>query len=377
MMTDERFARHQGVPGWNQESLARATVAILGVGGLGNGVAQILAQAGVGRLILCDPDIVEASNLSRTPLFRPEHIGIAKVDAAAQTLAGLAPGIELSCRRAALVSGVGLAELRDADLAIGCLDSRAARVRLAGRCSLVRAGWIDAGTSAWGGEVRPYLDPDGPCYGCSPSAAERSIRDQALSCADLATAATAGAGAHAATSSLVASFTAMLALRALMSLPVAAQTIRIDGERGQALLIDEARDPECPFHDPLDPIVPDRRLPLSHRATVAELKQLTEAIEDIEPGARILLWQPVMRGARCLACGHRDDSWGAVGPRPCPRCDRPLQPRTTTSLGGAPPTLRLCDLAVAPREILAIETARGISAIELAGPDSKGVNHPS
>ena len=356
-MTADRFARHHRVPGWNQNSLLRATVAIIGVGALGNVVAQILAQAGVGRLILCDPDIVEASNLSRTPLFRPEQIGAAKVDAAAETLAAMAPGIELSPRRAALVSGVGLAELRDADMVIGCLDSRAARVRLAGRCGLVRAPWIDAGTSPWGGEVRPYLDADGPCYSCSLTAAERSIGDARHSCANMAPA--PAAGAHVAASSLVASWTATLALRVLMSLPVAARTIRIDGERGQAGLIEESRDPDCPFHDPIDPIPAHRRLPLSHRATVAEL------VRALEPESRILLWQPAMREARCLRCGHCDNSWARVERRPCPRCGEPLWPRTATSLRGAPPALRLCDVGVAPREILAVETASGISAIEL------------
>ena len=57
------------IPGWDQRRLAAATVVVIGVGALGNEVAKNLALAGIGRLVLCDPDVVSVSNLSRTVLF--------------------------------------------------------------------------------------------------------------------------------------------------------------------------------------------------------------------------------------------------------------------------------------------------------------------
>jgi len=75
MTIDERFSRHQYLPGWNQDRLAEAKVILVGVGALGNAVAQCLALAGVGTLVLCDPDWIEPSNLSRMPLFREWDIG--------------------------------------------------------------------------------------------------------------------------------------------------------------------------------------------------------------------------------------------------------------------------------------------------------------
>ena len=71
---ERRHHRQQLIPGWDQERLAASTVIVVGVGALGNETAKNLALAGVGRLILCDPDTVSASNLSRTVLFRPEDI---------------------------------------------------------------------------------------------------------------------------------------------------------------------------------------------------------------------------------------------------------------------------------------------------------------
>ena len=71
---------------------------LVGVGALGNAVAQCLALAGVGTLILCDPDRIEPSNLSRMPLFRERDIGRWKVEAAAEALAELAPTVRCSAR---------------------------------------------------------------------------------------------------------------------------------------------------------------------------------------------------------------------------------------------------------------------------------------
>src|SRR5215510_4652822 len=113
---DDRFSRHAYLPHWDQDRLCKATVVIMGIGALGNEVAQCLALAGVGKLILCDPDRVERSNLSRVPLFRERDIGRCKVDAAAQALADLAPHVSVEARPHRLEAGVGLAELRDASL---------------------------------------------------------------------------------------------------------------------------------------------------------------------------------------------------------------------------------------------------------------------
>jgi len=59
---------------------------IVGVGGLGAPAAAALAAAGVDRLGLVDPDVVELSNLPRQPLYGDGDIGQPKVEAAARRL---------------------------------------------------------------------------------------------------------------------------------------------------------------------------------------------------------------------------------------------------------------------------------------------------
>jgi len=137
---DDRFARQRLIPRWDQEKIAAASVVVVGVGALGNEVAKNLALLGVRRMILCDPDEVGTSNLSRSVLFGPDDVGRPKVDAAADALARLASGLTLERRRDDLEFGVGLGELADATVVFGCLDSRRARLRLLGRCALCSAG---------------------------------------------------------------------------------------------------------------------------------------------------------------------------------------------------------------------------------------------
>ena len=74
--------------------LAAARVGIAGCGGLGSNVAAMLVRSGVGTLVLADDDAVEPSNLNRQ-LFWPAHVGTLKVEALAEQLALLAPGVQL------------------------------------------------------------------------------------------------------------------------------------------------------------------------------------------------------------------------------------------------------------------------------------------
>ncbi len=61
------------------------SVSVIGVGGVGSWVALNLALVGTRRLILYDPDIIEDSNLNRTP-FKITQIGQTKVSAVSELI---------------------------------------------------------------------------------------------------------------------------------------------------------------------------------------------------------------------------------------------------------------------------------------------------
>lgn len=74
--------------------LARSSVCILGLGGLGSNIGVYLARSGIGRLVLVDFDHVEASNLNRQA-YSLDHIGMKKTQALVEVIRSINPFIDL------------------------------------------------------------------------------------------------------------------------------------------------------------------------------------------------------------------------------------------------------------------------------------------
>ena len=92
-MTEEnQFSRTELLIGKeNLQRLARARVAIFGVGGVGGYVVEALARSGVGTLDLIDSDKVVLSNLNRQIIATYDTIGQYKVDAAKARVLSINP----------------------------------------------------------------------------------------------------------------------------------------------------------------------------------------------------------------------------------------------------------------------------------------------
>jgi molybdopterin/thiamine biosynthesis adenylyltransferase/rhodanese-related sulfurtransferase len=100
LTTDERsrYLRHLllgeiGEAG--QLRLKRASVLCIGAGGLGSPALLYLAAAGVGRIGIADPDVVDSSNLQRQVLFDTSVVGKPKAELAAARLRALNPYIQI------------------------------------------------------------------------------------------------------------------------------------------------------------------------------------------------------------------------------------------------------------------------------------------
>ncbi|MDP3765125.1 MAG: ThiF family adenylyltransferase [Nanoarchaeota archaeon] len=79
-----------------QEKLRKSTVAIVGLGALGSNSAELLARAGVGKLILIDRDIVELSNLQRQSLFDENDVGKPKASQSKEHLSRINSDVQIS-----------------------------------------------------------------------------------------------------------------------------------------------------------------------------------------------------------------------------------------------------------------------------------------
>jgi saccharopine dehydrogenase-like NADP-dependent oxidoreductase len=96
---------------------------VIGAGGLGSWILASLAAAGVGRLLICDHDVVEASNLNRQILFTAADVGRSKTATAAAWLRALDPSIAVDTVELAIEGADDVNDLAErADLVINCAD---------------------------------------------------------------------------------------------------------------------------------------------------------------------------------------------------------------------------------------------------------------
>ena len=78
------------------EKLAKARVAVFGLGGVGGHAAEALARSGVGTLDLIDDDKVCLTNLNRQIFATSSTIGRYKADVAEERLRDIAPDIKIN-----------------------------------------------------------------------------------------------------------------------------------------------------------------------------------------------------------------------------------------------------------------------------------------
>jgi len=226
-----------------QRRLARSRVLVVGCGALGGVLAQCLARAGVGELILVDRDVVDLTNLHRQVLFEERHAleGTPKALAAAETL-GRVGGPTVLTPHAAHVGPDNLGELaRGVDLALDGTDNLATRYLLNDHCVEHGLPWVYAGVVGASGLVLPILPGRGPCLRC---VFPEPPPPGSLPTCDTAGVILPGVGA-------VASLAAGAALRLLADGAEAEEALRpglceVDVWNGTLRRIEAPRDPSCP-----------------------------------------------------------------------------------------------------------------------------------
>lgn len=169
----ERYARHivlREVGGAGQLRLRASHVVLIGAGGIGSPAIQYLAAAGVGRLTVIDDDTVSLSNLQRQTLYDGGQIDTAKVDAAAQAVLRLNPGVRFDGIRIRV--GADNIESLLADLAPEAVldgsDNFATRLAVADAAHRLRIPLVSAAVAEFEGQLGVFRgwEADKPCYRC-------------------------------------------------------------------------------------------------------------------------------------------------------------------------------------------------------------------
>lgn len=149
-----------------QRRLTHARVLVIGAGGLGSVTATYLAAAGVGTIGLIDDDVVDVSNLQRQVIHSTGDIGRAKVDSAADRLAGLNPLVTVVRHRERLTCENARALVAAYDLVVDGADNFGTRYVVGDACALTGRPHVWGSIHRFDGQVAVWWPPEGPCYRC-------------------------------------------------------------------------------------------------------------------------------------------------------------------------------------------------------------------
>jgi len=149
-----------------QQELKSSSAIVVGAGGLGAPTLLYLAAAGVGRIGIVDPDVVNASNLHRQILYDYEDEGRKKVEVAKERLEGLNPHIEIETYDTRLTSDNALAILEDYDVVLDGTDNFPTRYLTNDACVLLDKPNVHASIFRFEGQASVFWTDEGPCYRC-------------------------------------------------------------------------------------------------------------------------------------------------------------------------------------------------------------------
>jgi len=160
----QRLVKEIGDEG--QARIRRASVLIVGLGGLGSPAALYLAASGIGVLGLADGDRVERSNLQRQVIHRSEDEGSRKTDSAAKAVLSLNPEVSVRKHDGFLEAGSADALVAGYDIVVSATDSLESKLMLNDACVRTGTACVHAGVSGIEGQVMTYR-PGSACYRCA------------------------------------------------------------------------------------------------------------------------------------------------------------------------------------------------------------------
>jgi molybdopterin/thiamine biosynthesis adenylyltransferase len=157
----ERYARNMrtfSLP--DQAALLRSRVGVVGLGGLGGTVTEILARIGVGRLALIDGDRFEDSNLNRQMLSATGTLGHPKAEAARRRVNEINPSVEATVHELFLTAENAADLLAGCAVVVDCLDTLKARFTVEDACRSLGCPFVSAAVAGASGHVTTVFPTD-------------------------------------------------------------------------------------------------------------------------------------------------------------------------------------------------------------------------
>lgn len=233
----DRYARHlvlREVGGPGQQKLKAARVLIVGAGGLGSPAALYLAAAGVGKIVLADPDRVDLSNLQRQVIYGGADLGRPKVAAAADRLRDLNPHVVVTGFNGAFDEASAEQLVEGVDLVLDGTDDFGVRFCVNAACVRHGKPLVSGAIGRWTGQVGVFGRQ--PCYRCLVP----EIPPDAETCVAV--------GVVGALAGVIGSMMALEAVKLIAGAgePLAGRLLIYDALAADTRTVRVAGDPDCP-----------------------------------------------------------------------------------------------------------------------------------
>lgn len=236
-----RYSRHILLPQIDiqgQEKLSKSCVLIVGLGGLGCPAAMYLAASGVGKIIICDSDQVDLTNLQRQILHDTQSVGEAKTSSAERTLSGINPSIEIIALKQRISEDVMLEHIARVDAIIDASDNFATRNLINRMSHRYKKPLISGAVVRFEGQVTifDHRIKSEPCYHCLfPESGDENDENCAIM------------GVFAPLAGIIGSIQAAETIKVLLNIgeTLSGRLLLLDGLTMQVRTVRINKDPEC------------------------------------------------------------------------------------------------------------------------------------
>ncbi len=149
-----------------QEMLSKKKVVVLGAGGLGSYVSQMLIRIGVGFVRIIDRDIVDESNLARVSIYTRNDIGKPKASVVKERLANLNKDSRVDGIMENLTNSNANKLLAGFDVVVDCTDNMDSRYAINKFCMKNEIPWVYGSVLKDEGFSSTFTPSGKPCFSC-------------------------------------------------------------------------------------------------------------------------------------------------------------------------------------------------------------------
>ena len=157
----KRYQRNLGVVSPSEQvKLLQSKVAIIGAGGLGGTVLELLARMGIGELIIADKDIMGDSNLNRQILSTETNLGQSKTEVAVKRVKEINSSVEIIGHSVFINSDNIKKIIEGAEVVVDALDNLPSRFVLQKACRDLKIPLVHGAIAGFNGQLTTIFPED-------------------------------------------------------------------------------------------------------------------------------------------------------------------------------------------------------------------------